>query len=162
MDGFDQIVPTTEESCRFFSLLWRKLRYGTLQDLEGNSPIGPAANMGNGPDVFWGVPNFVHGFELYTKVNGQPNTPIATIAEFKQRLVAESEGCNAAQWVGKVDTNEHPFHGLIIHLKYILNLSTHLGAAIQKTVYVRVQAKTLILNGSELHISVAKIYLHWH
>ena len=143
--GFDQIVPTAQQSFRFLVLLWRALRHGSLEGLEENSPIGPAPSMGNhGPDVFWGVPRFVPGFELYTTVNGQPNMPIAAIAEFKQRLVNECEfPYTVVEFDGgiQVETIQDPLHRdrLIIHLIYILNLSTHPGAAIQKTLFVRVQ-----------------------
>ena len=161
--GFDQIVPTVEQSRRFLLLLWPMLRYGSLQDLEGNSPIaiGPAANMDNGPDMFWGVPHFVPGYELYTSVNGQPNTPIATIAEFKQRLVIESELYMVVDAAVQVETIQDPLHEepLTIKLKYTLALSTHPGGAIQKIVSIHVQVMTRNLIGSEMHFSVAKIYL---
>ena len=161
--GFDQVVPTTEQSWRFLIILWPVLRYGSLQDLEGNSPIGPAANMDNGPDVFWGVPHFVPGFELYISVNGQPNTSIATIAEFKQRLVIESELYTVVDASFQVETIQDSFHEgpLTITLMYILSLSTYPEGAIQKIVFIFVQVMTRILNGSEIHFSVAKIYLYW-
>ena len=162
--GFDQVVPTADQSWRFLLLLWRVLRYGSLQELEGNSLIGPAANMDNGPDVFWGVPHFVPGFELYTSVNGQPNTPIATIAEFKQRLVIEIEFYTVVNSAIQVDTIQDPFHEdpLTIKLRYFFALSTHPGGAIQKIVFILIQVMTRNLNGSEIHFSVEQIYLYWH
>ena len=159
--GFDKVVPTVAQSLRFLLILWPELLYGSLQGLEDNSPIGPAANMDNGPDVFWGVPHFVPGFELYTSVNGQPNTPIATMAEFKQRLVTENELYTVVYAAGHVNA----FHAdpLTIKLYYVLSLSTHPeDGEIQKIVFIFVQVMTRILNGSEIHFSVAKIYIRWY
>ena len=159
--GFDKIVPTAAQSWRFLLILWPELLYGSLQDLEGNSPIGPAANMDNGPDVFWGVPHFVPGFELYTSVNGQPNTPIATMAEFKQRQVIENELYTVVDAAGNFDAF-HDDH-LTIMLKYILWLSNHPGdGEIKKFVVILIQVMTRNLNGSEIHFSVAKIYINWN
>ena len=159
--GFDKVVPTAPQSWRFLLILWPELLYGSLQDLEGNLPIGPAANMDNGPDVFWGVPHFVPGFELYTSVYGQPTTPVATIAEFKQRLVTENELYTVVEAAGHVDA----FHAdpLTIRLYYVLLLSTHPeDGEIQKIVFIIVEVMTRNLNGSEIHFSVAKIYTKWY
>ena len=154
-------MPTAPQSWRFLLILWPELLYGSLQDLEGNLPIGPAANMDNGPDVFWGVPHFVPGFKLYTSVNGQPNTPIATMAEFKQRQVIENELYTVVDAAGHFDAYHD--HHLTTKLKYMLALSTNPGdGGIHKIAMILVEVMTRILNGSEIHFSVAKIYINWH
>ena len=159
--GFDQIVPTAEQSFRFVTLLWRALRYGSLQDVDGNSPIGPATNVGNDPDVFWGVPRFVPGFILRTMARGLPIVTSATIAEFQQRLVGESEGYFVVDGDSQIETIQDPSHRTIIYLKCILQLSTQPEGAIQRSVYIFSRVKTRNLNGSEIHFSVERIFLYW-
>eukprot|EP00117_Sycon_ciliatum_P012675 scpid83325/ scgid13652/ len=162
-NGFHQIlVPTREQANMFIRLFWESITQGTLEDLEADASIGPAANAGHGPDVFWGVPRFNPGFRVYSYLGGPVAAIFGTVAQLKQIFQTQAAGLTLNQLFSNVEAEQHPFHEdhLIIYMDSELTFAPP-GAGHQNEAYLRFEVLSRVLNERELHFSLVQIDILW-
>ena len=158
VNGFNHIVPTQEEAVSLIHILYSSLYEDSLQELEGDSPIGQALGLDNGSEVFWGVPRFSPGFQAWEFHNGQPLHLFQTMAELQDRLIATSAGLVPHVYPVIVET-DLPEDNETIHLRFWIRLTKH-GVGTLCVAFLYLQVRAQLTNVTEIHFSLSKVFIN--